>query len=326
MYWAVGALAERPVPIRGRVESPAWPQAVIRWRRNRDTTPSVRGAPTTPDSRLGAVDQCAPTSRLAPVIDSHTHLDSLRDDPHQAVARAVHAGVHGMVSVGCGVDSIRRTLELARVHEQHVRVAAGVHPQAAATFDMSTWDEVAELARDPFVVAIGETGFDLYRDYGTLEQQQPVFELQCELARELQLPLVIHTRAAEQHTLAALEQHAADLEVILHCFSLAAADHLEVVLTHDRWICSFAGNVTYPSAGDLRDAAARIPLERILVETDAPYLAPVPKRGTPNEPAFVQHTLQAIADAHGVSFGDARAATRATSERVFGWAPTVVEA
>lgn len=259
------------------------------------------------------------------MIDSHTHLD-YADDPAEWITRARDVGVHGIVSVGCGANSIRATLEIARSHPDCVRVVAGVHPQMAATFDMAAFDEVAELARDPLVVAVGETGFDQYRDYGTLAQQDAAFDAQCELARELGKPLVIHSRAAEEHTLASLAEHAGDLDVILHCFALADPPHLDVVLSSERWTCSFAGNLTYPSAQPLRDAAARIPLERLLVETDAPYLSPRPHRGKPNEPGFVQHTLQVLADVKGIAFEDARHATVANAERLFGWAPTAVGA
>jgi TatD DNase family protein len=257
------------------------------------------------------------------VIDSHTHLD-YADDPAEWIARAVAVGVHGMVSIGCGAESIRNTLAIARANPDQVRVAAGVHPQMAAGFDMSTFDEIADLARDPFVVAIGETGFDQFRDHGTLAQQDPAFDAQCELARELGKPLVIHSRAAEEHTIAALDEHAADLDVILHCFALSQPQHLAIVLEHERWVCSFAGNLSYPSAQELRDAAAAIPLHRLMVETDAPYLSPKPYRGKPNEPSYVQHTLQVLADAKGISFDEARAATMATAERVFGWHPAGV--
>lgn len=259
------------------------------------------------------------------MIDSHTHLD-YADDPADWISRAVASGVCGMVSVGCGATSIRATLEIARANPDHVRVAAGVHPQMAAAFDMAAFDEVVELARDPLVVAIGETGFDQFRDHGTLTQQDPAFDAQCELARELGKPLVIHSRAAEEHTIAALDEHAADLDVILHCFALTRPEHLDAVLDHERWVCSFAGNLTYPSAQELRDAVGRIPLDRLMVETDAPYLSPKPHRGRPNEPSFVQHTLEVLAQARGVTFDEARAATVATAERVFGWTPSGVPA
>jgi len=259
------------------------------------------------------------------VIDSHTHLDHA-DDADEWIARALAVGVRGMISIGCGADSIRRTLEIAREHSDHVRIAAGVHPLSAAKFDMSTFDDIAELARDPLVVAIGETGFDQFHDAGTLAEQDPAFEAQCELARELKLPLVIHSRSAEEHTIAALEEHAADLDVILHCFALGAPDHLARVLEHDRWVCSFAGNLTYGSAQELRDAAAALPLERLMVETDAPYLAPKPHRGKRNEPSFVQHTVQMLAQTKGISFNEARIGTMATAGRVFAWTPAGVEA
>ncbi|MEO6866570.1 MAG: TatD family hydrolase, partial [Gaiellales bacterium] len=248
------------------------------------------------------------------------------DSADAVVARACDAGVHGMISIGCSAESIRATLEIARAHPQHVRIAAGVHPLKAAEFDMATFPEIAELARDPLVVAIGETGFDQHHDCGTLEQQMPAFLAQCELARELGLPLVIHSRAAEEHTIAALTEHAADLDVILHCFALSAPEHLAVVLEHERWTCSFAGNVTYPSAQALRDAAAALPLDRVMVETDAPYLSPKPHRGKPNEPSYVQHTLQVVAEARGISFEEARVATTATAERIFAWTPSGVRA
>ncbi|MCW2949921.1 MAG: LuxR family transcriptional regulator, partial [Thermoleophilia bacterium] len=257
------------------------------------------------------------------VIDSHTHLDSLAD--YVAALTAARAvGVQGMVSIGCGSESIRATLDIARANMGDVRVTAGVHPLAASTFDLSAFDDIAALARDPLVVAIGETGFDQFHDAGTLEQQHPAFSLQAELARELALPLIIHTRDAEEHTLAALEKEAGDLDVVLHCFSLTQPEHLARVLEHDRWVCSFAGNVTYGSAQALRDACAQIPLDRLMVETDAPYLAPKPMRGKRNEPAFVQHTLQVLADVHGITFDAARSATVATAERTFGWTPAAI--
>lgn len=251
------------------------------------------------------------------MIDSHTHLDHA-PDPELWIERAKTVGVTKVVSVGCGIESIEATLAIARRHPNFVRVAAGVHPQMAAGFDMSTFERVIELARDPLVVAIGETGFDQYRDYGSLVDQSAVFEAQCELARELDKPLIIHTRAAEEHTIAALDKYASELDVILHCFALAQDEHLACVLERPLWTCSFAGNLTYPSAQDLRDAAERIPLHRILVETDAPYLAPKPKRGKPNEPAYIQHTLQILADVRGISFEQAQEATSANAARVFG--------
>ncbi len=249
------------------------------------------------------------------MIDSHTHLDSLQD-PNEAVERAKAAGVTGVVSIGCGADSIRRTLEIADRHPGFVQVAAGIHPQAASTVDLEDeWAAVSGLARDPRIAAIGETGFDQFRDYGPIERQHEVFELHCGLARSRNLPLVIHTRAAEQHTLDALRQHASDLRVILHCYSLV--DHVADVL-RENWWCSFAGNVTYPRNQDLREAAARIPADRLLVETDAPYLTPVPHRGTRNEPSYVVHTADVIASVRGLTTDELRHQVTANAIELFG--------
>lgn len=247
------------------------------------------------------------------MIDSHTHLDHL-DDPDDAVVRAVAAGVRGMVSIGCGAGSIRSTLEIARRHPDRVRVAAGIHPQQAAAFDPEDWAEVEMLCADPLVVAVGETGFDQYRDHGSLADQDPAFELQADLARRLGLPLVIHTRAADRHTLDALARHADGVDVLLHCFSLTG--HVDEVIDRGYW-CSFAGNVTYPSAGDLRSAAARLPGSRLLIETDAPYLAPVPNRGRRNEPSFVADTLACIAEVREISVAEADQLTTGNAMELF---------
>lgn len=266
------------------------------------------------------------------MIDSHTHLDSLRHvDPDTAVANAQAAGVHGMLTIGSGIESIRGSLAIAARHPGVVQLAAAVHPQAAAGFDLAQWDEVCRLVTDPGVVmhnhgggsmsgaipcAIGETGLDQYRDYGPLDVQLELFRLHMQLARDTRLPLVIHTRAAARATLDALADHPADLPVVLHCFSMA--DELDEVLERGYW-CSFAGNVTYPSASDLRDAAARVPRERLLVETDAPYLAPVPMRGKPNEPAWARHTLAFLAGLRGDTIEQAEAYTNANAAQLFGF-------
>jgi TatD DNase family protein len=248
------------------------------------------------------------------MIDSHTHLDYF-EDADERVAAAVTAGVHGMVSVGCGAASIRKTLEIARRNEEHVRVVAGVHPNSAAEFDVTGWSEIEQLCADELVVGIGETGFDQYRDRATLAQQQPAFELQADLARRRALPLIIHTRAADEHTLEQLARHADGVRVVLHCFSLSG--RVDEVIERGYW-CSFAGNVTYPSAQDLRDAAAALPADKLMVETDAPYLAPVPRRGKRNEPLYVVHTLACIAQARGISVEEADALTTANATALFG--------
>jgi TatD DNase family protein len=166
-------------------------------------------------------------------------------------------------------------------------------------------------------VAIGETGLDYYRDRAPREDQHRAFSAQIELARELGKPIVIHTRAAEDDTLRALEKLAIGVTVILHCFSMTA--RLDECLAHEDWWISFAGNVTYPKAGDLREAARRVPSERLLVETDAPFLAPQTHRGRPNRPAYVVETARAVAAERGVSYGKLDETIERSAAAVFGW-------
>lgn len=249
------------------------------------------------------------------MIDGHTHLDSLAD-ADAAVESAIAGGLVGMVSVGQEPDSNVRTLEIADRYPGVVRACVGVHPQKAATWDASRWDEVETAARSPHVCAIGETGFDQYRDWGPVGTQLELFERHIDLARRTALPLVIHTRAAEQVTLDTLARFADGLVVVMHCFSMPA--RIDEIVERG-YIISVAGNVTYPSAGDLRAAVERVPSELLVVETDAPYLTPVPHRGTKNEPRYVACTIDCIAEVRGESVEAVRGSTTATAARVYGF-------
>ena len=226
------------------------------------------------------------------MIDSHTHLELCEPPDTELVAAAAEAGVKRIVTVGTDGASCRAALAAAEAFPQ-VYAAIGRHPNSATGFDDADLAELRALAAHERCVAIGETGLDFYRDYAPRADQERAFRAQIELARETGKPLVIHTRAAEDPTLATLTEQAGGLKVILHCFSMPS--RLEECLAHDDWWISFAGNVTYPKADDLRTAAIRVPSERLLVETDAPYLAPQPVRGKPNQPANVAHTAQALA-------------------------------
>jgi TatD DNase family protein len=223
------------------------------------------------------------------VIDTHAHLDAL-EDPEAAVARARAAGVDRIVAIGSGLASSRSTLAIA-AREEGVYAAVGIHPHQAA--DGEPLAEVRRLAAEN-AVAIGETGLDFFRDYAPRDDQRRLFEAQLQLASELGLPVVVHTRAAEEETMRMLEGFAGT--VILHCFSSPGL--LEPALARGYYV-SFAGNVTYPKAEDLRAAAHRVQPDRILAETDTPYLAPQPVRGKRNEPAHVVHTIAALAEARG---------------------------
>jgi TatD DNase family protein len=227
------------------------------------------------------------------VIDTHAHLDAA---PHEAAAlvrRASDAGVTRIVAVGSGIDSCRATLRLAQEHEG-VYAALGIHPHQAGGEDATRIPELRHLLDHERAVAVGETGLDFYRDYAPREAQRELFERQLALAQELGKPVVVHTRAAGEETSRALEGF--DGTVVLHCFS--SPELLPIALARGYYV-SFAGNVTYPKASDLRAAAAAVPADRILAETDTPYLAPQTVRGRDNEPANVVHTLQTLAEARG---------------------------
>jgi TatD DNase family protein len=249
------------------------------------------------------------------VIDSHTHLDSTPGTDAEIVAAATAAGVTRILTIGTDAGSSRRARAAAEAHPE-VWFAVGHHPNNAADYTDAITDELREIARHPRCAAIGETGLDDYRDYAPRQHQERAFAAHIALARELDKPLVIHTRAADDDTIATLARDAQGLDVILHCFSMP--DRLADCLGHGWWI-SFAGNVTYPKARELAHAAEQAPLDRILVETDAPYLTPQPVRKHRNQPAFVVHTARFVAERKGVAYEELEAAVHASSARLFGW-------
>jgi TatD DNase family protein len=225
------------------------------------------------------------------VIDTHAHLDALDDDPADVVARARDVGVTRILTVGTDVDGCRRALELADRYEE-VFAILGIHPHEANTATDDDVAEVRSLLAHPKAVAAGEMGLDWFRDYAPRDKQMHLFEAMLEVAAETGKPAVIHTRAADVDTLAELQRF--DGRVVLHCFS---SPHLLEPALERGWYVSFAGNASFPKAVDLRLAAREVPAARILVETDAPYLAPQAVRGRPNEPAYVRYTLEALAQA-----------------------------
>jgi TatD DNase family protein len=207
-------------------------------------------------------------------------------------------------------------LEAAGAHEE-VFAIIGRHPHETAGFDAAGLEEIEGAAADPAVRAIGETGLDYYRDHAPREDQRRAFSAQLELAARLGLPVAIHTRAAEDDTFAMLAEHADVLPaVILHCFS--APDRLDECVERG-YVCSFAGNVTYPKAPELQAAARALPAELLLVETDSPYLAPQPVRGKRNEPANVVHTARHVAELRGVDYAELEQTVERNAERVLGW-------
>jgi TatD DNase family protein len=255
------------------------------------------------------------------MIDSHTHLFLCEGTDEELVAAAAGAGVVRMLTVGMNTET---NAEAVASTERHgaVFAAIGRHPNEATGFDDAAAAELRELGGHEKVRAIGETGLDFYRDYAAADDQRRAFRAQIEIARELRLPIVIHARDPEGETsaideiFATLDAHAGKAPVILHCFS---APQRVSDAAERGWYCSFAGNATYPSAKELRFAAAKVPEDRILVETDAPYLAPQPMRGKRNQPAYVVETAQMIAAERGVSYEDLERTVEANARTLFGW-------
>jgi len=238
------------------------------------------------------------------VIDTHAHLEGVDGGPAEAVAEAAAAGVDRILTIGR-----EQAIDLASCHTG-VWAVVGWHPHDAEVADVPALRPLLEHGR---VVALGEVGLDYYRDYAPRDVQRRVFAEQIDLANDLALPLVIHTRDADSDTFPMLE--AARVPVVLHCFS--SPDRLDEAVARG-YLVSFAGNVTYPNAAELQEAARRVPADQLLAETDSPYLAPVPLRGRRNRPVNVLHTLAFLAELRGVAQATLASAIEANAARVFG--------
>jgi len=249
------------------------------------------------------------------VTDTHAHLDACDAPVDEVLDRARAAGVSRVVTIGTGIDSCRRALAIAEAGSGVV-AALGIDPHRAATPEAERVDELRALLAHPLAVAVGETGLDGHHGADTLPEQRILLEAQLALADELDLPLVVHSRAASEETAAALSGFRGT--VVLHCFS--EPDLLEPALERGYYV-SFAGNVTYPKATALRDCAALVADERLLAETDSPYLAPQPVRGRPNEPMHVRHTLAVLAESRGTDVDELEARLDDNARRAFGLAP-----
>ena len=247
--------------------------------------------------------------------DSHTHLDSCESANAELVEAARVAGVTRVLTVGMEAASNRTALAAAEQFEG-VFAAVGRHPNAAAGFSDADLADLTELAGHERCRAIGETGLDYFRDTAPREDQLRAFHAQVDIARATGKPLVIHSRDAQDDTIAVLRERAGGLRVILHCFSMP--ERLAECVDAGWWI-SFAGNVTYPKAYALADCAARVPADRLLVETDAPYLTPQAVRKDRNQPAFVVHTARFVAERRGLEYAELEALVDRNAAELFGW-------
>ena len=232
------------------------------------------------------------------MIDSHSHLDDAAYDSDRldVIKRALDAGVTSMISIGCDLETSRGALKLADEHKM-IHATVGVHPHEVKDMTDVTYPELKKLASHPKVVGYGEIGLDFHYNHSPRETQLEHFRRQIRLALELQLPMVIHSREAKEETLAILKgEGAGSIGGVLHCFT-GDLEMAEAAIAMNFYI-SFSGVITFSNAGKLREVAKNLPPQKLMVETDCPYLSPVPHRGKRNEPAHVQHVLKALAELH----------------------------
>lgn len=251
------------------------------------------------------------------LFDSHAHLDDKRfnDDREQVINRATEAGLVGILNAGACMESSARSIALAREHSI-VYAAVGIHPHDAKEAKGDDYEQLADWCSIPKVVAIGEIGLDYYYDLSPRDVQQQVFMRQIDVARQLKKPIIIHDRDAHGDVLAMLKKEAKGMTGVLHCFSGSLEMAKEAIKLG--FYISFAGPITYAKDGKLKEVAAKIPLERLLVETDCPYLTPQPYRGRRNEPAHVRFTAEEVARVRGMELAALAEAATANTRRLFG--------
>ena len=250
------------------------------------------------------------------MVDTHCHLSLCQEPAAELVARARAVGVTRLLTVGLDEATNAQAVALAEEHPE-VLACVGRHPNSATGFDEAAAAAIESLAAHPRVVAVGETGLDYYRDGAPRADQRHAFEAQAGVARRVGKPLVIHMRESVDDTFEVLRSSADGVEVILHCFSAGPEAVAEAAARG--WRCSFAGNVTYPNAGELREAAALVPDELLLVETDSPFLAPQPVRGKPNQPSNVVDTAHVLAEVRDVSYQELEELVETNAREIFHW-------
>lgn len=257
------------------------------------------------------------------LVDAHCHLLGSyqgKENLEIILDRARAAGVHGFIAVGTSLEDSSDVLAMPKANS-HIQVSLGVHPHEAKTWEASTEERLAALLADPDVRFVGETGLDWHYDLSPRAVQEDVFRLQIRLARRLGKPLMVHTREAGEDTLRILREEGAErVGGVIHCFSEDKAFATQALDLG--FYLSFSGILTFKKAEAVQEVAAWAPEDRILVETDTPYLAPIPFRGKTNEPAYVRYVAQRLADLRGVPFTRVAEATTRNLEALCGWAPS----
>jgi TatD DNase family protein len=252
------------------------------------------------------------------LFDTHAHINLAHfdEDREEVINRMFSGGVEKIVIPGVDLETVNSAIKLAGEYSGKIYAAIGFHPQDAIKWAPENYAELKELAKNPCVVAIGEIGLDYYWDTSPKDRQYEVLKLQIDLAKELSLPIIIHTRESLDDTLAILKENNADqVGGIFHCFS-GDLEFAKKCIELGFYI-SFAGNITFKTAQNLRDAAREIPLDKILIETDSPYLTPVPHRGKRNEPAYVQFVAKEIAGLKNISVEEVAKQTYNNAKKVF---------
>ena len=250
------------------------------------------------------------------LIDTHAHLQmkDYNQDRDEVIARAAEAGVMYIINASFDLPSSQQALKLAEEHENFY-AAVGFHPHDAKSLDDKALESLQEMAKHPKVVAIGETGLDYYRDLSPRSVQKSVFEIQLQLAKEMNLPVIIHNRDAHEDTLRILQNYKDNIRGVMHCFS-GDQDFADRCLNMGLYI-SFAGPVTFPNARELQQIAAKVPSDKFFIETDCPFLAPQFKRGKRNEPSYVKAIAKKISELRHTTLQQISQTTTANARTLF---------
>jgi TatD DNase family protein len=261
-------------------------------------------------------------------VDSHCHLDYdvFDEDRDAMMLRAADAGIDYMVSIGVELDKMPNILNIVNAHD-HVFATAGIHPHHALEAPADSLQQLYDYGKNPKIIGLGETGLDYYYNKTGFDTQEKIFRQHIEVARHYDLPVIVHTRDAEDDTIRILQdalRTEGDFRILIHCFS-GTSNLAEACLEMGAYL-SISGIITFKKSEELRQTVSQVPLNRLLVETDSPYLAPMPHRGKRNEPAFTRYTLETVAQLHNMTYADADQQTTDNFFKLFNKASRIIKA